>query len=56
MLAPSVTPKRSTDGPNNPGIRLYKFDKHTGQVRDVHFFVQIFYYEYITKKQSDVNP
>ncbi|XP_031332581.1 acid sphingomyelinase-like phosphodiesterase 3a [Photinus pyralis] len=34
MLAPSVTPRRTSDGPNNPGIRLYKFDKDTGQVFD----------------------
>ncbi|XP_060522068.1 acid sphingomyelinase-like phosphodiesterase 3a [Cylas formicarius] len=34
MLAPSVTPKRTHDGPNNPGLRLYKFDKDTGQVFD----------------------
>ncbi|KAK4883010.1 hypothetical protein RN001_006329, partial [Aquatica leii] len=34
MLAPSLTPRRTTDGPNNPGIRLYKFDKDTGQVFD----------------------
>ncbi|XP_057663020.1 acid sphingomyelinase-like phosphodiesterase 3a isoform X2 [Diorhabda carinulata] len=32
MVAPSVTPKRTIDGPNNPGLRLYKFDKDTGQV------------------------
>nr|CAI5846210.1 unnamed protein product [Callosobruchus analis] len=32
LLAPSVTPKRNNDGPNNPGLRLYKFDKDTGQV------------------------
>ncbi|KAF2879438.1 hypothetical protein ILUMI_26738 [Ignelater luminosus] len=34
MLAPSLTPRRTTDGPNNPGLRLYKFDKDTGQVLD----------------------
>lgn len=34
MLAPSLTPRRTTDGPNNPGLRLYKFDKDTGQVID----------------------
>ncbi|XP_057663019.1 acid sphingomyelinase-like phosphodiesterase 3b isoform X1 [Diorhabda carinulata] len=34
MVAPSVTPKRTIDGPNNPGLRLYKFDKDTGQVFD----------------------
>lgn len=32
MIAPSVTPKRTNDGPNNPGLRLYKFDQDTGQV------------------------
>lgn len=34
MIAPSVTPRRTTDGANNPGLRLYKFDKDTGQVLD----------------------
>ncbi|CAH1154744.1 unnamed protein product [Phaedon cochleariae] len=34
MLAPSVTPRRSNEGMNNPGLRLYKFDKDTGQVFD----------------------
>ncbi|CAH1129145.1 unnamed protein product [Ceutorhynchus assimilis] len=34
MLAPSVTPKRTHDGPNNPGLRIYKFDKYSGQVFD----------------------
>ncbi|KAF7268677.1 hypothetical protein GWI33_018231 [Rhynchophorus ferrugineus] len=34
MLAPSITPKRTHDGPNNPGLRIYKFDKDTGQVFD----------------------
>ncbi|XP_066258235.1 acid sphingomyelinase-like phosphodiesterase 3b [Euwallacea similis] len=34
MLAPSITPKRSHDGPNNPGLRIYKFDKDSGQVFD----------------------
>ncbi|CAH2009498.1 unnamed protein product [Acanthoscelides obtectus] len=34
LLAPSITPKRNNDGPNNPGLRLYKFDKDTGQVFD----------------------
>lgn len=31
MVAPSITPNRS-GGPNNPGIRLYKFETNTGQV------------------------
>ncbi|XP_049821387.1 acid sphingomyelinase-like phosphodiesterase 3b [Aethina tumida] len=34
MLAPSITPRRTNDGPNNPGLRIYKFDKDTGQVFD----------------------
>jgi sphingomyelin phosphodiesterase acid-like 3 len=34
LLAPSITPKRTTDGANNPGLRIYKFDKDTGQVLD----------------------
>ncbi|OXU22613.1 hypothetical protein TSAR_016406 [Trichomalopsis sarcophagae] len=33
MVAPSVTPYRA-GGPNNPGLRLYKFDNDTGQVLD----------------------
>jgi len=32
MLSPSVTPKRTHDGPNNPGLRIYKFDRDTGEV------------------------
>ena len=32
LLAPSITPKRSSEGANNPGLRIYKFDKDTGQV------------------------
>ncbi|KAJ3641479.1 hypothetical protein Zmor_027986 [Zophobas morio] len=34
LLAPSITPKRSSEGANNPGLRIYKFDKDTGQVLD----------------------
>ncbi|XP_074038986.1 acid sphingomyelinase-like phosphodiesterase 3b [Leptinotarsa decemlineata] len=34
MIAPSVTPRRTNEGPNNPGLRLYKFDKDTGVVYD----------------------
>nr|XP_018902654.1 PREDICTED: acid sphingomyelinase-like phosphodiesterase 3b [Bemisia tabaci] len=34
FIAPSVTPKRSPNGVNNPGLRLYKFNKDTGQVLD----------------------
>lgn len=56
MLAPSITPKRSNDGPNNPGLRLYKFDKNTGQVSynnyipyvvPLRLFVHIFAYSAI---------
>lgn len=32
MIAPSITPKRNHVGPNNPSLRLYKFNKDTGQV------------------------
>jgi len=31
-MAPSVTPS-TVGGPNNPGLRLYKFETNTGQVR-----------------------
>ncbi|CAH1183777.1 unnamed protein product [Ceutorhynchus assimilis] len=34
MLAPSITPKRNHLGSNNPGIRLFKFNKDTGQIID----------------------
>nr|XP_022908691.1 acid sphingomyelinase-like phosphodiesterase 3b [Onthophagus taurus] len=34
MLSPAVTPRRTTDGANNPGLRLYKFKKDTGQILD----------------------
>ncbi|XP_075216395.1 cyclic GMP-AMP phosphodiesterase SMPDL3A-like isoform X2 [Lycorma delicatula] len=34
FLAPSVTPRRSQSGANNPALRLYKFDTDTGQVQD----------------------
>ncbi|XP_012282986.1 acid sphingomyelinase-like phosphodiesterase 3b [Orussus abietinus] len=33
MMAPSITPHR-LGGPNNPGLRLYKFETNTGQVLD----------------------
>ncbi|GLV41068.1 uncharacterized protein CBL_04592 [Carabus blaptoides fortunei] len=39
MVAPSVSPRRTSDGPNNPGLRLYKFDTDTGQILD---FTQFF--------------
>lgn len=32
MIAPSVTPKRTSGGSNNPAMRLYKFETDTGQV------------------------
>ncbi|XP_066151569.1 acid sphingomyelinase-like phosphodiesterase 3b [Euwallacea fornicatus] len=34
MIAPSITPKRNHLGPNNPALRLYKFNRDTGQVYD----------------------
>ncbi|XP_008554403.1 acid sphingomyelinase-like phosphodiesterase 3b [Microplitis demolitor] len=33
MMAPSITPGRP-NGPNNPGLRLYKFETSTGQILD----------------------
>lgn len=33
MMAPSITPS-TPGGPNNPGLRLYKFETNTGQVLD----------------------
>ena len=35
FIAPSVSPKRTFGGANNPGLRLYKFDTDTGQVSSV---------------------
>ena len=35
FIAPSVSPKRTSGGANNPGLRLYKFDTDTGQVSSV---------------------
>lgn len=32
MIAPSITPIKTTVGSNNPAMRLYKFDTDTGQV------------------------
>ena len=32
MIAPSVTPRKSNIGSNNPAMRLYKFETDTGQV------------------------
>lgn len=32
MIAPSVTPRKTNVGSNNPAMRLYKFDTDTGQV------------------------
>lgn len=32
MLAPAITPRQTPDGSNNPGLRLYRFNKNTGQV------------------------
>ncbi|KAK9506966.1 hypothetical protein O3M35_008805 [Rhynocoris fuscipes] len=34
LLAPAVSPKRTASGPNNPGVRLYKFETSNGQVLD----------------------
>lgn len=35
FIAPSVSPKRTYGGANNPGLRLYKFDTDTGQVSSI---------------------
>lgn len=32
LMPPSVTPRRTQGGSNNPGIRLYKYDNTTGSV------------------------
>lgn len=32
FIAPSLTPRRSSSGLNNPGVRLYKIEIDTGQV------------------------
>lgn len=34
LMPPSVTPRRTQGGSNNPGIRLYKYDNSTGNVLD----------------------
>ncbi|KAK9701967.1 Acid sphingomyelin phosphodiesterase C-terminal region [Popillia japonica] len=34
MLAPAVTPRQTPDGSNNPGLRLYRFNKNTGHILD----------------------
>ncbi|XP_034251698.1 LOW QUALITY PROTEIN: acid sphingomyelinase-like phosphodiesterase 3a [Thrips palmi] len=34
LMPPSVTPRRTQGGSNNPGIRLYKYDNTTGSVLD----------------------
>ncbi|XP_054258449.1 acid sphingomyelinase-like phosphodiesterase 3b [Macrosteles quadrilineatus] len=49
FIAPSVTPKRSSSGFNNPAIRLYKFNSDTGQVID---YVQ-YYLDLTTANQRE---
>ncbi|EEB18824.1 conserved hypothetical protein [Pediculus humanus corporis] len=39
FLSPAVSPKRTTTLPNNPGLRLYKFNTNTGKVLD---YMQIY--------------
>ncbi|XP_018328097.1 acid sphingomyelinase-like phosphodiesterase 3a [Agrilus planipennis] len=34
FIAPSLTPRRLHVGHNNPGLRLYKFDRYTGEIID----------------------
>lgn len=34
FLAPAVSPKRTVTSPNNPGLRLYRFNTNTGKVLD----------------------
>ncbi|XP_066581214.1 acid sphingomyelinase-like phosphodiesterase 3b [Prorops nasuta] len=42
MMAPSITPHRDDGGPNNPGLRLYKFETKTGQILDyTQFFLNL---------------
>ncbi len=40
MIAPSVTPRKSNIGSNNPAMRLYKFETDTGQV-SLHVLYQL---------------
>ncbi|KAF7284584.1 cyclic GMP-AMP phosphodiesterase SMPDL3A-like [Rhynchophorus ferrugineus] len=49
MIAPSITPKRNHMGPNNPGLRLYKFNKDTGQIFDYTQF-------YLDLSQTNAKP
>lgn len=44
MIAPSITPGRP-NSPNNPGLRLYKFETGTGQVST---FKRTFIYVFLT--------
>lgn len=50
MIAPSITPIKTTVGSNNPAMRLYKFDTDTGQVSgtppstSISFAQQFYYY------------
>ncbi|KAL1139956.1 hypothetical protein AAG570_006933 [Ranatra chinensis] len=34
LMAPAVSPRRTSSGPNNPAVRLYKFETSSGQVLD----------------------
>ncbi|XP_046667203.1 acid sphingomyelinase-like phosphodiesterase 3b [Homalodisca vitripennis] len=34
LMAPSLSPRRTNGGANNPGLRLYKFNRDTAQVLD----------------------
>ena len=40
MMAPSITPYRP-GGPNNPGLRLYEFEKTSGQASFTCFYFKI---------------
>lgn len=47
MMAPSITPYRA-GGPNNPGLRLYQFEKKSGQVKYIYYF----YFSYISTLEN----
>ncbi|CAB0014726.1 unnamed protein product [Nesidiocoris tenuis] len=34
LMAPALSPRRTSSGANNPGVRLYKFETSSGQVLD----------------------
>lgn len=50
FLAPSVTPRKTSIGSNNPAMRLYKFDTDTGQVS---IYIYIFISNTHTQRNND---